>query len=160
MDKRKKIIIYIISIIVVVAIVVGVIVVTNNSDILSYEYRDYYVPGETYNITLNKKTKKLHGEFYHASSALGENGRKYKYTVTLTNEEYENIMKLWNDKETISPILESICEDDKIMYQSFENSYEENKEEYDQMDSNGDGKITSREFANKWLKGAIEEMDN
>lgn len=146
---KKKIII----IVVIVMAFIAFFVSTNKM----YTYRAYPFPGVTYRIRINKITKVVHGYFYHSCSAADCEGKKYKYSVKLTNDEYKKIMKLWNDKDSISPILESICEDDKVFYSSFEDSHEDSIEEYNKMDTNSDGKITSREFANNWLDIVIEE---
>lgn len=132
--------------------------INKEESVLKYEYFDNYIPGETYTIELNKETKELKGEFYHACSAVDCDGDRYNYTVTLTDEELTKILKLWNYKDELSPILECICENNMIMYNSFEESFEESIEEYNAMDINSDGKISSREFGNRWLDYAIEEV--
>ena len=122
-----------------------------------YTYEDHTIPGNKYKIKLNTITKELKGEFHHYCSFEDCETSIYKYSITLTKDEYKKIMKLWNDKEMLSSILETLCENDKIFYNSFEDSREENLEDYNKLDLNSDGKITSREFGNRWLDYAISE---
>lgn len=124
-----------------------------------YTYTDQYAPSVTYKIRINKITKTLKGKFYHSCSAADCDSTTYKYSIKLTKDEYKKIMKLWDDKESLSPILESLCENDKIFYKSFEDSHEESLEDYNKMDLNSDDKITSREFANQWLNDVINERE-
>lgn len=125
-----------------------------------YTYTDQHAPSVTYKIRINKITKTLNGKFYHSCSAADCDSTTYKYSIKLTKDEYKKIMKLWDDKESLSPILESLCEDDEIFYKSFEDSREESQEDYNKLDLNSDGKITSREFANQWLSDVINEIEN
>ena len=151
---KKKTIIIVVFIIAFIAAFIAVYITTNKM----YSYRDYF-PGVTYKIRINKITKVLYGNFYHSCSAADCEGTtyKYKYSVKLTNDEYKKIMMIWNDKKSLSPILESLCENDKVFYSSFENSFEDSIEDYNKMYTNSDGKITSREFADNWLDIVIEE---
>ncbi len=121
----------------------------------SYTYNDMRAPSTTYAIKINKYTKLLKGKFTHTCSALDCETSINKCNIKLTNDEYKKIRLLWNKKEELSPILERLCDNNKVFYKSFEDSFEENQEEYNKMDSNSDGKVTSREFANQWLVYAI-----
>lgn len=125
-----------------------------------YTYTDQHAPSVTYKIRINKITKTLNGKFYHSCSAVDCDSTAYKYFIKLTKDEYKKIMKLWDDKESLSPILESLCKNDEIFYKSFEDSSEESIEDYNKLDLNSDGKITSREFANQWLIDVINEREN
>ena len=42
------------------------------------------------------------------------------------------------------------------MYESFEKSTISDKTQYEKVDTNSDGKISNREFANNWLNIVIE----
>lgn len=147
--KRKSVLIIVILVIIIMLIFF--------LPIKRYTYTEHYIPPVTYKIRINKITKILNGEFYHSCSAVDCNSSTYKYSIKLTKDEYEKIMKLWNEKETLSPILESLCENDKIFYKSFEDSYEDSVEDYNKLDLNSDGKITSRELGNQMLIDAINK---
>ena len=126
-----------------------------------YKYTEDYIPPVTYEIKVNKVTKVLTGTFYHSCSVVDCDGSTYKCSMKLTNDEYKKIMKLWNDKKALSPILESLCENEKILYQSYKDykdKFDESVDDYNTMDLNNDGKITSREFANQWLIEVISEQ--
>lgn len=168
--KKKIVLIVILLLIVVVGIV---LFLTHNSegdrntsneekDVLIYEWSDFSTPGETYSIKINKNTKVLDGEFSYGCSAVNCEGYTKKYSITLTEEEYKKIMILWFDRETLSPILEILCEDTEIFYNSYEECNEDadSEEECKNSDLNSDGKITSRECGNRWLDIAIEEKQN
>ena len=79
-----------------------------------------------------------------------------KCSVKLTNDEYEKIMLIWDNKRDLSPILNRICKNDSVMYESFEESTISDKTKYEKVDTNSDGKISNREFANNWLNIVIE----
>lgn len=124
-----------------------------------YTYNDGYAPGETYKIRINKITKVMHGKFKHQCSTVDNCDKTYRYSVKLTKDEYKKVMKLWNNKKTLSPILESICENNKVLAKSceeWEKEFYGDLEECKEFDLNSDGKITSREFGDVSLGYALE----
>ena len=78
-----------------------------------YTYYDWSIPGEKYKIKLNRITRELKGEFHHYASCEGCKTSIYKYSITLTKDEYKKVMKLWHDKDDLSPILETLCENER-----------------------------------------------
>lgn len=139
------------KLLIIISLVIILILIIYLCTFKTYSYNDHTIPSTTYKIRLNKITKTVNGTFIHTSSAVEGKDTVYKYSVKLTNDEYKKIMKIWKDKDSLSPILETICENDKIFYNSIEDSYEDNKDEYNKMDANSDGKVTSREYADNWL---------
>ena len=144
---------YIFCLLLIVVVVLGILFFSEKG----YSYSDNYAPLTNYKIKINNFTKVMEGEFYHSCSTKDCNNKTNKYSIKLTNDEYKKIMKLWNDKETLSPILEELCKDDKVFYESFVDSYEFSQTDYNKMDKNSDGKITSREFANQMLIDVLNE---
>ena len=63
-----------------------------------YTYTENYIPQGTYKIKINKINKVLNGSFYHSCSAIDCDSSTYKCSIKLTKDEYEKIMKLWNNK--------------------------------------------------------------
>lgn len=118
------------------------------------EYQDMSTPGKNYDITIYNDSKRIDGTFTHLCSYVNCVPTVNKYSVNLTDDEYNGIIKLLDKKEVISPIIEKICEDDKVFYESLDSSYEDSSE-YNKMDSNLDGKVSSREFGDYWLNESL-----
>lgn len=120
-----------------------------------YYYVDDFVEPVTYKIRINKITRVLHNNIYHSCSAGDCDGTTTKCSVKLTEDEYEKIMTLWDNKKALSPILEWFCEDTKVLYDSFKESHYDSIEDYNKADLDSDGKISHREIANEDLNMVI-----
>lgn len=163
--KYKIIVIsLIVAIVISAAVLVRLIIASINNQSffgsLSYSYSTQTIPPTTYSIEIDTTTKKLRGEFYHSCSAVDCDSGTTTYVIDLTDDEYDKIRYLWDDedaRELLSSAIESICRGDKIMYNSFENSYETDRAGYDEMDQNQDGKISNREFGDRFLDYIIAE---
>ena len=151
MKNKGKLVIIVIILIIVALVLIFTLAPKH------YTYQNDITPPTTYKITINRYTKTLQGEFTSSCSYVGCNNKTVKRKIKLTSSEYKKIMILWHDKDVLSPILEALCSGDEILYNSFSDSMEENIKDYNSMDLNNDGKITNREFANKWLNDAIKE---
>lgn len=150
--RRNKLSI-IVGLVVIIAIAIGTILLIpnflskSNSNSYDYElrYNDNNIPGSSYYIRINTKTRALLVEvnnfcsYVDCESSINDFG-----PVILTNEEYTKIFSIINDGgdiNFIAPILES---------------YARNQEPFETTES---GKVTTRrEFANQWLDSVIEEM--
>ena len=119
-----------------------------------YTYTELHFPPTTYEMEIKPIVKVLKGTFFDSCSFNNCEGSTESCFIFLTRNEYKNIMKLWDDKDILSPILRTLCENDEIFYQSYKESLE-SLDDYTKMDLNSDGKITSREFANQWLNEAV-----
>ena len=119
-----------------------------------YTYTELHFPPTTYEMEIKPIVRVLKGTFFDSCSAVNCEGSTESCFIFLTRNEYKNIMKLWDDKDILSPILQTLCENDEIFYQSYKESLE-SLDDYTKMDLNSDGKITSREFANQWLNEAV-----
>ena len=141
---------------IVVVIVIAILIVIFFSTTKIYTYREDSVRGDNYVVKINKLTKLVSIKTTNLCSYKGCESKTEKCSVILTRDEYDKVMKIWDNKKYVSPILDTICKDKKVFYESYEDSYESNKENYDAMDKNKDGKVTNREFANQWLDDVIE----
>ena len=143
----------------IILIILLILAILYGISIKHYFYSNDNAPLTKYKVSINTLTKKMKGEFYHSCSAVNCLNSTKKYSITLTEDEYKKIIKLWKDKETLSQSFEGLCADDKVFYKSFEDSREDSIEDYKKLDLNSDGIITSREFANQMLIDAINEID-
>jgi hypothetical protein len=159
MNKRTlAIIIFIIG---VVAIVLGFVIKPNisnkkagNKEILKYEYRDDYIPLVTYKVELNTKTKEVKMDIHYSCNAVDCDDKIDNYSIVLTSDEYDKIIKIWDDKDTTSIILEAICQNEKV-FMTKTNISSEDLEEFETYDKNKDGTVTYREFGDSMLDEAI-----
>ena len=162
MEKTKKLLPLIMIIVGLILIAIGIIASLSNNKILvkeeikDFSYEDHYTPPTNYKLKLNSKTKELTGSIHNTCSYTDCKGRVYECSITLDDTEYEKVLLLWEDQETLAPILDSFCKDKEVLYKSFEESDEEDITIYNRMDSNSDGKITYREFANDWLNDVLD----
>lgn len=126
---------------------------------LSTWYYEDYEPGSNYRVRINKISKKMIINSSHYCSYVGCKTTKTKCKIRLTNDEYHKIVVLWKNKKDLIPQLETLCENEKIMINNFEEAedYYISKEEYKNMDVNNDGAVSSREFANYVLYDMIQE---
>lgn len=118
---------------------------TNNYD-YELEYNDDMgIPGESYHIQIDTKSKALLVTVTRYCSAIDCDTSTDKYGPTiLTNEEYTKIFSAIKDRvdmKFIAPILESMARDQEP------------------FDGHLVGNATTRrEFANQWLNDVIEEL--
>ena len=154
--KMKKALMVIGIILIVIAIVLTILVF-NKGEIYKYTYDDNDIPGSEYIVELSSASRKLNITVKNFCSAIDCDTKVTECSITLTKDEYNKVMSIWDDKENVSPILEKICGDDKVFYRSFEYSYMDDINEYRKIDADSDGKVTYREFANKWLDDVIKE---
>lgn len=130
-------------------IIIGIIIIAITNKI--YYHVEYGAVTE-YLIRINKITKVLHVKVDKGCNGgaldVADCGSDNKYSIKLTKDEYKNIMKLWNDKRILSPILEDLGKNDKVLYKSYKDYYADDIEEYNKLDLNSDGIVTYREFGN------------
>ena len=129
-----------------------------------YTYTDNLGSGFTSKIRINKITKVLYGKFYIDCKNKNCIPEYYKYSLKLTNKEYKNIKRLWKDKHNLSLALFYLRDKDETHYKSY-NDYKDEVaeladiEHYKAMDSNSDGKVTSREFADQFMIDILNEKN-
>ena len=113
----------------------------------SFTYNDGGIPSTIYKINISRKHKTVTAEFEHTCSAKDCPSIINKCDIKLTDDEYNKIMRILGKKDIISPVIEDICNNDKVFYESLEDSYEDSTT-FNKMDTNKDGKVTYREFGN------------
>ena len=117
-------------------------------------YDDQSIPSTTYNIQINRRTKKMTVLENHSCSTVDCNNEIIENEITLTNEEFgiiQKILKLEKEKENLVSALSSLAEGEKELYKKGEDYFEEEE------DLNHDGLVTSREFGLFYLKSILEE---
>ena len=145
----------IIGVIVVLIAIIGVLwlnpsiisrIMNTNSYDYELRYDDTYIPGSSYYIRVNTKTRALLVETTHHCSAVNCQTSKDTYGPTiLTSQECSKIfsyIKAGGEMRYIAPIFESFAR---------------NQEPFD--GSQVGNATNRREFANQWLDDVIKEMN-
>ena len=105
---------WIIGVLVIIIIVVLLLLFSNKT----YEYNDKGIPGSSYKVKVNTITKKLSIETSLYCSTIGCEAEVNNCSIKLTSDEYKRALSIWDKQDSLSPILDSICANDKVMYKN------------------------------------------
>ena len=147
--KNKDYLIFI-GFILVIVIIFLLIYKGVSSQELSEVYYDNKLPGEFYNIRIYKRTKELNGKFTHTCDKEDCESYVFENKIIMTDEEYKQIIFLWDKKDVLFPIIENLCLDEKVYL-------DEAKDNYKTMDINKDDVISYRELGDFLLYNAFRE---